>query len=146
MYCVSAVRFLDVLGIREWPVYGLVTKGKEGAVTMACMSEAKRIYVFERNVQKFDLTEILQVYHFATFLLRLKEKQKQLVERFKEVRPRNDEELGRKLQQWTMEQANNSASPSSGVVGASATTKSKSPASVDSDKLSLDVSRLSIRY
>jgi hypothetical protein len=34
-YCVSAVTFLAALGIRAYPVFGLVTSGKEGSVIVA---------------------------------------------------------------------------------------------------------------
>ncbi|KAI0684025.1 hypothetical protein BC835DRAFT_1422668 [Cytidiella melzeri] len=35
MYCVSAAHFLAAIGIRESPVFGLATNGKEGVVMMA---------------------------------------------------------------------------------------------------------------
>ena len=35
MYCVSAVAFLAAIGITDYPVFGLVTRGTIGAVIMA---------------------------------------------------------------------------------------------------------------
>ena len=38
------------------------------------------IYIVERNVKRFDLTDILDVYHFAIFLLRLRAREEEMIQ------------------------------------------------------------------
>ncbi|KAI0343412.1 hypothetical protein BDW22DRAFT_1428019 [Trametopsis cervina] len=105
MYCVSAVHFLAAIGIREWPVYGLVTNGPEGVVIMASMSQYGAVHVFERNPISFNLCKALDVFRFATFLLRLKAKSEALRARFEEVRVDFERRLkAGELDDWGMEQ------------------------------------------
>ncbi|THH14417.1 hypothetical protein EW146_g5906 [Bondarzewia mesenterica] len=73
MYLVSAVTFLAAVGITNYPVFGLVTDGAEGVVTLAWYSETQdKIYVMERNVCKLLLSSPLHAFQFATFLVRLR--------------------------------------------------------------------------
>ncbi|KAF7366215.1 hypothetical protein MVEN_00498700 [Mycena venus] len=82
MYLVSLVTFYSALGIEDYPFYCLVTSGKLGAILMAWKSSnRKRTYLIERNVRKFDLSSPIQTFHFATFLLRLRDDQEQLKRR-----------------------------------------------------------------
>ncbi|OJA12707.1 hypothetical protein AZE42_02878 [Rhizopogon vesiculosus] len=69
-YLVSAIRFLDALGITEQPVFGLVVNGRLGAITMAWQKNEK-IYIMERNVRHYDITDPLQAFQFVSVLLRL---------------------------------------------------------------------------
>jgi hypothetical protein len=41
----------------------------------------QRTYLIERNVRKFDISSPIQTFHFATFLLRLRDDQEQLKRR-----------------------------------------------------------------
>ncbi|KAJ3476653.1 hypothetical protein NLI96_g11010 [Meripilus lineatus] len=69
----SSISFLAHLGIVDHAVFGLVVTGTVGLVVMAWKSKDKdAIYIMERNMKCFDLTNILDVYHFAIFLLRLR--------------------------------------------------------------------------
>ncbi|KAI0343410.1 hypothetical protein BDW22DRAFT_1355841 [Trametopsis cervina] len=105
MHCVSGVHFLAAIGIREWPVYGLVTNGSEGAVIMASMSQYGAVHVFDRNPISFDLSKALDVYRFATFLLRLRAKSEALRARFEEVRVDFERRLkAGELDDWGMKQ------------------------------------------
>ncbi|OJA11657.1 hypothetical protein AZE42_08379 [Rhizopogon vesiculosus] len=69
-YLVSALHFLDALSITEQPIFGLVVNGRLGAVTMAWKKNEK-IYVMERNVRHYDITDPLQAFQFVSVLLRL---------------------------------------------------------------------------
>jgi hypothetical protein len=101
-YCVSAVTFLAALGIKAYPVFGLVTSGKDGSVILAWHSDKtevswtlsetfqqrdwylfQRIYVMERNTRSFDITNPIQAFQYATFLIRLREQDRRLEDLFK---------------------------------------------------------------
>jgi hypothetical protein len=84
---VSALRFLAALSITEQPVFGLVVNGRLGAVIMAWQkSEActlsvhtvsessqgiQKIYIMERNIRHYDISDPLQAFQFVSVLLRL---------------------------------------------------------------------------
>ncbi|KAG0703486.1 hypothetical protein DFH29DRAFT_441140 [Suillus ampliporus] len=69
-YLVSAITFLSALGVTDEPVFGLVVNGTRGAVTMAWM-KGEKIYIMERNVRYYDITDPLQALQFVWVLLRL---------------------------------------------------------------------------
>ncbi|KAJ7455982.1 hypothetical protein B0H11DRAFT_230884 [Mycena galericulata] len=84
-YLISVVSFYAALGIVDRPFYGLVTSGDRGAILMAWKSKpesesAKRaeIYIMERNVCRMDISNPLEAFQFATFLIRLREDQNEL--------------------------------------------------------------------
>ncbi|KAJ7714769.1 hypothetical protein DFH07DRAFT_863228 [Mycena maculata] len=79
MYLTSMVAFYTTLGVEDYPFFALVTSGKVGAILMAWKSsEHCRTYLIERNVRSFDISSPIQAFHFATFLLRLRDDQKKL--------------------------------------------------------------------
>ncbi|KAG1741780.1 uncharacterized protein EDB91DRAFT_1279845 [Suillus paluster] len=69
-YLVSAITFLSALGITNEPVFGLVVNGPRGAVTMA-WKKGEKIYIMERNVRHYNITDPLQAFQFVAVLLRL---------------------------------------------------------------------------
>ncbi|KAG7439463.1 uncharacterized protein BT62DRAFT_924699 [Guyanagaster necrorhizus] len=74
MYAEASVRYLASLGVTKQAVFALATDGVEGAVLMAwCSSDSETIYIVERNVQTFNISSPIEVYHFVTVLLRLRE-------------------------------------------------------------------------
>ncbi|THH03999.1 hypothetical protein EW146_g10296, partial [Bondarzewia mesenterica] len=76
--------FLAAVGITNYPVFGLITDGADGVVTLAWYSEKQdKIYVMERNVCKFILTSPLHAFQFATFLVRLRQYNQDLRALFK---------------------------------------------------------------
>ncbi|RDB29891.1 hypothetical protein Hypma_014044 [Hypsizygus marmoreus] len=77
LYCTAAITFLATLQITEQPVFGLVTCGSKGTVIM-CWKFKEQIYIMERNMRTFDISEPLQAFHLATFLLRLAKWSQQL--------------------------------------------------------------------
>ncbi|KAJ7645789.1 hypothetical protein B0H17DRAFT_1215917 [Mycena rosella] len=79
MYLVSMVAFYSALGVDDYPFFALVTSGKVGAILMAWKSSKHdRTYLIERNVRNFDISSPIQAFHFATFLLRLRDDQEKL--------------------------------------------------------------------
>ncbi|THH19365.1 hypothetical protein EW146_g1771, partial [Bondarzewia mesenterica] len=87
MNLVSAVTFLAAIGITDYPVFGLIADDAEGVVTAAWYSETQdKIYIIERNVCKFILTNPLEVFYFATFLVRLRKYNEHLKELFERQR------------------------------------------------------------
>ncbi|KAJ7827301.1 hypothetical protein B0H13DRAFT_1561421, partial [Mycena leptocephala] len=84
-YLISVASFYAALGFVDRPFYGLVTSGDRGAILMAWKSKPKfkpesedlpgrqEIYIMERNVCMMDISNPLEAFHFATFLIRLRE-------------------------------------------------------------------------
>ncbi|KAK0225428.1 hypothetical protein IW262DRAFT_686231 [Armillaria fumosa] len=73
MYLEASVRYLASLGVHKQAVFALTTDGVEGAVLMAwCSSDSERVYIVERNVRTFNISQPIEVYHFVTVLLRLR--------------------------------------------------------------------------
>jgi hypothetical protein len=74
MYLVSTVRFLAALGIKGFPVFGLMTSGQIGGIMMAWQSESgNKIYILERNMRLFNLASPIEAFQFATFLVQLQD-------------------------------------------------------------------------
>ncbi|KAK0505253.1 hypothetical protein EDD18DRAFT_329829 [Armillaria luteobubalina] len=74
MYLEASVRYLASLGVTKQAVFALATDGVEGAILMAwCSSDSERVYIVERNVRTFNISQPIEVYHFVTVLLRLRE-------------------------------------------------------------------------
>ncbi|KAL6308097.1 hypothetical protein BKA93DRAFT_599225 [Sparassis latifolia] len=103
-YCVASVTFLAVLGIEGHPVFALVTDGVVGAVLLSWQSpQTKKIYVIERNVCTFDLSKPLQAFHFATFLIRLREQHEKLQALFEAKKTEFKAKVSaEQFEEWTM--------------------------------------------
>ena len=131
MYSVSAVTFLASLGITGYPIYCLITSGSIGGVLVTWHAKAEqvraqflsslpdseltsyvlqqKIYIMERNIRTFDLSNPIQAFQFATFLLRLREQSEDLRTLFE---GKNDEFIKKaqshELASWTKEAQTNS--------------------------------------
>ncbi|KAJ3554604.1 hypothetical protein NM688_g3022 [Phlebia brevispora] len=95
---------LNQVRIKTYPVFALATHGPLGNLIMVWMSENGAIYIMEQNIRKFDISNPLSAFHFASVLIRLRARDKILKEMFKE----HEEELIMKLAkrdglQWAME-------------------------------------------
>ncbi|KAL6308118.1 hypothetical protein BKA93DRAFT_892652 [Sparassis latifolia] len=103
-YCVASVTFLAVLGIEGHPVFALVTNGVVGAVLLSWQSpQSKKIYVIERNVCTFDLSRPLQAFHFATFLIRLRDQHEKLQALFEAKKTEFKAKVSaEQFEKWTM--------------------------------------------
>ncbi|PBK59762.1 hypothetical protein ARMSODRAFT_774017 [Armillaria solidipes] len=74
IYVEASVRLLEAHGIKGLPVFALATNGNEGVVLMAWRSKtSERVYLIDRCVQNFNISSPIEVLHFVTFLLRLKD-------------------------------------------------------------------------
>ncbi|KAI0312293.1 hypothetical protein OF83DRAFT_1087113, partial [Amylostereum chailletii] len=112
MYLTSLVKFLGVLGIYDFNVYGLLTEGTVGGIVCAWMTKPDKkahsgiVHILERNCHGYDIANPLGAVNFAVFLLHLRFTQAPaLKERFQAVKDSvrakldaNDVSLN-----WTME-------------------------------------------
>ncbi|KAK0213304.1 hypothetical protein DFS33DRAFT_1465269 [Desarmillaria ectypa] len=74
IYLEASVRYLASLGVTKQGVFALATDGVQGAVLMAwCSSDSETVYIVERNVRTYNVSSPIEVYHFVTVLLRLRE-------------------------------------------------------------------------
>ncbi|EIW52825.1 uncharacterized protein TRAVEDRAFT_53264 [Trametes versicolor FP-101664 SS1] len=86
---VGAVRFLAVLGVTDFPVYGLSICGPYGIPSVTWYSsEDKACYTVDRNTarRRFDLTEKHGVLRYLAFLARMREHAQELHRRFEEAK------------------------------------------------------------
>ncbi|KAI0631577.1 hypothetical protein C8Q77DRAFT_145782 [Trametes polyzona] len=107
--CVSAARYLSMLGVVDFPVYGLSICGPCAVLSMAWVSDAnEHCYVVDRNTApyRFDLTDETGVARYVSFLAKMKAHGEQLYRRVQEAKPalieRARTEEGRKSFRWTM--------------------------------------------
>jgi hypothetical protein len=63
------------------------------------LNSSQQIYLLERNVQTFEISSPIQAFHFATFLLRLRDNQEQLKKQVEEKL--NDNLDSKRLAEWT---------------------------------------------
>jgi len=103
IYLVSVVTHLATLGIKGFAVFGLLTSGKKGGILMAWQSKIDDIiYIIERNICTFDLSNPIEAFQFATFLIRVREHTEQLKDLFNENKAAILEKVKRgEFPKWT---------------------------------------------
>ncbi|KAA1472300.1 hypothetical protein DENSPDRAFT_881148 [Dentipellis sp. KUC8613] len=111
---VAVVKFLGMLGITDFPIFGLVTEGAMGAVICAWGerqqdSEEIRIRIIDRTVRVFDLTTVEGIVNYTSFVAKLhKEHAPRLASLFEERQIRahvfEDYQKGDARLQWNMTQ------------------------------------------
>ncbi|KAJ3556116.1 hypothetical protein NM688_g2200 [Phlebia brevispora] len=114
MYSVTSVSYLAAIGIKAYPVFTLAAHGTLGNLIMTWMSENGAIYIMERNIRKFDISNPLSAFHFASILLRLRARDRELRTLFKKY----EKDLLEKLTngdwaKWAMEDRVNRQSQAS---------------------------------
>ncbi|KAJ7270723.1 hypothetical protein B0H12DRAFT_1320184 [Mycena haematopus] len=111
LYLISVVSFYAAMGIEDYPFYDTVTAGKRGAILMAWKSKSEtkpdpasesrpQIYLMERNVCTLDISNPLEAYQYATFLIRLREDQEVLKKRVEEILAADAEGAVARIQRW----------------------------------------------
>ncbi|KAI0695682.1 hypothetical protein C8T65DRAFT_664933 [Cerioporus squamosus] len=107
--CVSAAHFLAVLGIKDFPVYGLITTGHYGYVSAAWCSDSDGVlYIADHNTAqyRFDLSTKEGAVRFIGFLQGLLHHAAELKARFASVRgqllTRMSTAEGRAALWWTL--------------------------------------------
>ncbi|KAF9233412.1 hypothetical protein BU15DRAFT_66597 [Melanogaster broomeanus] len=70
LYLVSSLRFLTAIDMADQPVFGLVTSGTCGALTMAWKHKEK-IFILERNVKTYDIADPMHAFQLALVIVRL---------------------------------------------------------------------------
>ncbi|KAK2465464.1 hypothetical protein APHAL10511_002356, partial [Amanita phalloides] len=71
MYLTACVKFLHVLGITEFMVFGIQSDGIHTALPAAVMTNDGMIHLYERLVDKLDISTPLGAWHLVTILSRL---------------------------------------------------------------------------
>lgn len=91
-YLVAALKFLDLLGIREYPIFGLATNGSIGVILMGWMTQTSKvshscesmaetllivlsgqtICILDRNPKVYDIATLPGAYAYDHFVRRLK--------------------------------------------------------------------------
>ncbi|KAH9933540.1 hypothetical protein B0H21DRAFT_760099 [Amylocystis lapponica] len=72
LYAISAVRFLQTIGVTDIPVFGLIAQGS--VAVLACTwysSKDDCIYVMDRNLRGFDIATVVGTFHFSQVFIRL---------------------------------------------------------------------------
>ncbi|KAF8139653.1 hypothetical protein EV363DRAFT_1444121 [Boletus edulis] len=105
MYLTASVKFLQAVGIRNVPVYGVQTDGSVVVLPAAVLRDDNFVYLFERLVERLDISTPLGAWHYATILCRLaKNHAKVLENRFEGVKEKLVASLLRKgnpVEGWT---------------------------------------------
>ncbi|KAF8123307.1 hypothetical protein EV363DRAFT_1180446 [Boletus edulis] len=71
MYLTASVKFLQAVGITNAPVYGVQTDGSVVVLPAAVLRDDNFVYLFERLVERLDISTPLGAWHYATILCRL---------------------------------------------------------------------------
>ncbi|KAK2467436.1 hypothetical protein APHAL10511_000671 [Amanita phalloides] len=107
MYLTACVKYLHVLGITEFMVFGIQTDGTHTALPAAVMTNDGMIHMYERLVDKLDISTPLGAWHLVTILNRLAmQHAKCLQEKFNAKKERLVTLLGKDLDpelSWTIE-------------------------------------------
>ncbi|KAK2464346.1 hypothetical protein APHAL10511_003803 [Amanita phalloides] len=108
MHLTACVKFLHVLGITEFMVFGIQTDGTHTAFPAAVMTDDGIIHLYERLVDSLDISNPLGAWHFVTILNRLATQHAEcLREKFNEKKERLVTLLGKKDLEpelrWTIE-------------------------------------------
>ncbi|KAF8546704.1 hypothetical protein OG21DRAFT_1472941 [Imleria badia] len=86
MYLTASVKFLQAVGITNIPVYGVQTDGPVVVLPAAVLQDDNFVYLFERLVERLDISTPLGAWHYATILCRLAQNHAEVLEkRFEEV-------------------------------------------------------------
>ncbi|KAF8631840.1 hypothetical protein AX17_004981 [Amanita inopinata Kibby_2008] len=103
MYLISAVKFLETLGISGVPIYGIQTDGRYAFFPAAVIKNDGFVHLFERQVEKVDLSTPLGAWHYATVVARLADKHStRLKNAFDKVKD-NLHKHEAKLAAWTID-------------------------------------------
>ncbi|KAF5373353.1 hypothetical protein D9615_007362 [Tricholomella constricta] len=89
--CTSAVTFLDELGLSGEPVFYIVTLGSIGWLHMGWKA-GDQIFLMDKSVKSFDISNPVECLHFAVILLRLAKRGQDLVIKYAST-PESIEEL-----------------------------------------------------
>ncbi|KAF8439347.1 hypothetical protein L210DRAFT_3646112 [Boletus edulis BED1] len=105
MYLTASVKFLQAVGITNVPVYGVQTDGSVVVLPAAVLRDDNFVYLFERLVERLDISTPAGAWHYATILCRLaKNHAKVLENKFEGVKEKLVASLLRKgdlVEGWT---------------------------------------------
>ncbi|EED77609.1 predicted protein [Postia placenta Mad-698-R] len=103
LYCTSAARFLEAIGIVEFPIFSVLSDGPYTVLATTWVKDGI-VQIFERHMVSFDVSNPLGAWHYATVMARIAVFWgTALAERFVKVQDQFVEDAGKdalKLQ-WT---------------------------------------------
>ncbi|KZP28936.1 hypothetical protein FIBSPDRAFT_947334 [Athelia psychrophila] len=103
-YLIASVTFLASIGIKDHRVFGLATNGPKGGVLMAWWAtKDDRIYIIERDIYTFNISNPIDAVQFAIFLLRLRADNDKIKKRFADhkERAKTMAKSGNGFERWT---------------------------------------------
>ncbi|KZP28935.1 hypothetical protein FIBSPDRAFT_1039281 [Athelia psychrophila] len=103
-YLIASVTFLASIGIKGHRVFGLATNGPKGGVLMAWWAtEDDKIYIIERDIYTFNISNPIDAVRFAIFLIRLRADNDKIRKRFADhkIRKETMAESGNGFERWT---------------------------------------------
>ncbi|KAF8425834.1 hypothetical protein L210DRAFT_871349 [Boletus edulis BED1] len=107
MYLTASVKFLQAIGVTDFAVYGVQTDGPVVVLPAAILrGEDNSVWLFERLVEKLDISTPVGAWHYATILCRLAQNHaKKLEEKFEKVRDNLVRSLhkGDEVESWTLQ-------------------------------------------
>ncbi|KAI6008102.1 hypothetical protein F5J12DRAFT_936555 [Pisolithus orientalis] len=72
MYLTALVKFLQAMGVMDFPVYGVEANGSVVSLPVAVLqSDENIVHLFEWLVEKLDISSPLGAWHYATILCKL---------------------------------------------------------------------------
>ncbi|KAF8139652.1 hypothetical protein EV363DRAFT_1426160 [Boletus edulis] len=80
MYLTASVKFLHAVGITNFPVYGVQTDGPIVVLPAAVLRDDNFVYLFERLVERLDISTPAGAWHYATILCRLAQNHAKVLE------------------------------------------------------------------
>ncbi|KAI5986082.1 hypothetical protein F5J12DRAFT_578617 [Pisolithus orientalis] len=109
MYLTASVKFLEAVRITDFPVYGVEADGSVVSLPVAVLrsdDSGNIVHLFERLVEKLDISSPLGAWHYATILCRLAKLHAEVLEtRFETVKEPLTTALrsgSTRMEQWTI--------------------------------------------
>ncbi|KAI0915293.1 hypothetical protein AcV5_005457 [Taiwanofungus camphoratus] len=86
LYCTALLRFLEAIGITDYPIYSVLAEGPQATLSSARIRNGV-VHIFERHTLSFDISTAIGAWHYATVLCRIAIQQsKELYTRFLQIK------------------------------------------------------------
>ncbi|KAI0918097.1 hypothetical protein AcV5_002870 [Taiwanofungus camphoratus] len=86
LYCTALLRFLEAIGITDYPIYSVLAEGPQATLSSARIRNGV-VHIFERHTLSFDISTAIGAWHYATVLCRIAIQQsKELYIRFLQIK------------------------------------------------------------
>ncbi|KAI0940459.1 hypothetical protein AcW1_003650 [Taiwanofungus camphoratus] len=86
LYFTALLRFLEAIGITDYPIYSVLAEGPQATLSSARINDGV-VHIFERHTLSFDISTAIGAWHYATVLCRIAiEQSKELYRRFTQIK------------------------------------------------------------